>query len=422
MAYNSTMLNQDTSPWTGVKRKPLDGKRQTINRHVRDEEQAIRLSHVIGKPVVESNYTKHIRACHASVKGNSRTHKPEKFTDPVDLASHLKGDICECECILPNLDSACHRRTFSTRARGISCGGCCKLFPSLVQLAMHIEAGFCPGGSNRHTLKREVLAIDKHHFITEPGAEKKKGRRYYATKEDAWNGYAFECRLCTNEYRTLGSLNRHLGSATHDEKIYVCPEWTCRNSFSALGALLQHFENGSCGAIEIAGVQGVLNAVLGKAVSPNPQRIRENVACGGCSRSFKSGCDLAIHSESGFCSSRRDHNSMNHLSLLMDKEGLITEPVFVGGERPRGLIYGDVFMCSSCRKKFRTKLSLKQHLESRVHEHELYICAASCRRRFSTLSALWRHVERGGCGVKDVKGVRVLLDDILGRMVEAAMW
>jgi hypothetical protein len=411
------MLNRDASLWTGVKRKSLNlGNRQTMNRHVRDEEKAICLSHVVGKPVVD---TKHFPACLASVKGNA-THKPQKFTD---LASHLKGDNCECERILPNPDCACHHPALSSRARGISCGGCCKLFPSLVQLAMHIEAGFCPGGgSNRHTLKREVLAIDKHHFITEPGAEKKKGTRYYATKEDAWNGYAFECRLCINQYRTLGSLNRHLGSATHDEKIYVCPEWTCRNSFSALGALLQHFENGSCGAIEIAGVQGVLSAVLEKVVSPNPERIPENVACGGCSRSFKSGCDLAVHTESGFCSSRRDHNSINHLSLLMDKEGLITEPVFIGGERPRGLIYGDMFMCSSCRKKFRTKLSLKQHLESRVHEHELYICAESCHRRFSTLSALWRHVERGGCGVKDAKGVRVLLDDILGRMVEAAMW
>ncbi|KAH9058050.1 hypothetical protein EDB87DRAFT_1532298, partial [Lactarius vividus] len=65
--------------------------------------------------------------------------------------------------------------------------------------------------------------------------------------ERSWNGRAYECFLCHSMSNTLDSLNRHLKSPAHGQKIYRCPKLDCRIKFVTLSGLCQHVERGTCG-------------------------------------------------------------------------------------------------------------------------------------------------------------------------------
>ena len=71
----------------------------------------------------------------------------------------------------------------------------------------------------------------------------------------AWNGYNYECYLCHRLYNTLQSLNQHLTSPTHSEKLYHCPNRACAREFVILAALFNHLESESCGFVRFEKVQ-----------------------------------------------------------------------------------------------------------------------------------------------------------------------
>ncbi|TDL14542.1 zinc finger protein, partial [Rickenella mellea] len=78
----------------------------------------------------------------------------------------------------------------------------------------------------------------------------------------SWNGHAFECFLCHGDFRTLHSLNAHLQSPKHQEKIYRCPQSTCQIEVSAMSSLIQHVENGSCGVRMFKQVQDTIDGLV----------------------------------------------------------------------------------------------------------------------------------------------------------------
>ncbi|KAI9435085.1 zinc finger protein [Lactarius indigo] len=77
----------------------------------------------------------------------------------------------------------------------------------------------------------------------------------------SWNGMAYECFLCHSTFRTLGRLDQHLQSPTHDQKIYKCLNPDCRIEFVALSALCQHVEGGSCGVRVFKQVQNAMESL-----------------------------------------------------------------------------------------------------------------------------------------------------------------
>jgi hypothetical protein len=52
-----------------------------------------------------------------------------------------------------------------------------------------------------------------------------------------------------------------LDSSRHREKIYRCPDAGCRQEYSALSALFQHVEFGSCGVQRFREVNDVLDSL-----------------------------------------------------------------------------------------------------------------------------------------------------------------
>ena len=155
-----------------------------------------------------------------------------------------------------------------------SCPGCSCSFIAYGDLALHLESGTCPGGSNRRTVdKLSMRAANINNVVVQLIGNQAKAQvaGTWAT-ERAWNGYQYECVLCHNEFGTLRSLNAHLGSPVHAEPHYHCPTMYhgCSREFTTLGGLLSHIERGECGVTKF---RKQVTATLDNATSDMAQLI-----------------------------------------------------------------------------------------------------------------------------------------------------
>lgn len=186
------------------------------------------------------------------------------FYSQGDLREHKHQEhwYCEsCDRVFNNDNSLeMHLKTSSIHnARSCVCPGrgCGKRFVSHGGLALHFESGACSSGINRRELNDFAIRHDHNNVITNParliaGPSGSHNRtqvvRQWAS-EASWNGFGYECILCHKEFRMLSSLNAHLESPVHDERIYRCPSrWDgCDAEFNTLSAILQHVERSTCG-------------------------------------------------------------------------------------------------------------------------------------------------------------------------------
>jgi hypothetical protein len=74
-------------------------------------------------------------------------------------------------------------------------------------------------------------------------------------------GY-YECYLCHKGFGDLRSLNQHVNSPAHKEKVYHCPGRACGKEFRALAALFNHLESVTCGTVRFAAVQRSVGGIL----------------------------------------------------------------------------------------------------------------------------------------------------------------
>ncbi|KZT69383.1 hypothetical protein DAEQUDRAFT_669706 [Daedalea quercina L-15889] len=150
-----------------------------------------------------------------------------------------------------------HLRSGVHASATIRCPGmnCSKLFVSGAALILHLESGTCPSRLTRQEVNRIAAKYDKNNVITNPSrmiGYREGGSAPTVTTwatERAWNGRAYECFMCHREFKALVSLNKHLASPAHEEKMYRCPRGYegCGAEFSTLSALSQHVESERCG-------------------------------------------------------------------------------------------------------------------------------------------------------------------------------
>lgn len=166
--------------------------------------------------------------------------------------------------LLQHLNSSVHR------PKDVVCPfrGCGLKFVSRSALVLHLEGGACRSGIDRNTINRYVRQYDTSNIITDPSRLLTSGTasdniKYYAS-DRSWNGYGYECYLCHSSYSSLASLNQHLASPIHQDKIYICPASTCRARFTTLSALCQHIESEKCGVFKFKAVQHTMDSILGQ--------------------------------------------------------------------------------------------------------------------------------------------------------------
>jgi len=186
---------------------------------------------------------------------------------------HEVHDFCtECDRGFQNQNNLQqHLNSKLHRPSNFACPGlgCNRSFISAGALSLHFESGTCPSGMTRAQLDRLVVRVDRNNVITNPsrliggpgGYEAPTNPSSWATKL-SWNGMAYECFLCHSEFDTLNSLNQHLQSPAHVERIYRCPNRDCpRSEFGTLSALCQHVERGSCGVRMFKQVRDVMDGL-----------------------------------------------------------------------------------------------------------------------------------------------------------------
>ncbi|KAL1405866.1 hypothetical protein Q8F55_007545 [Vanrija albida] len=189
------------------------------------------------------------------------------ITRPTEHARELHEHNAHLYCgdCYRHFDSAnnlkMHLNSRMHRSDTLECPACDRNFVSATGLAHHLERGSCPRAPNldRMGVYRLVRELDPNNWFTNKDVELRKVT--YSANEGAWNGCAFECPKCPREFGSLRSLNQHLASPTHLEYLYHCQK-SCTRQFKTFGAVCNHLESESCGAMTFNEVQRYMQSVV----------------------------------------------------------------------------------------------------------------------------------------------------------------
>jgi len=139
-----------------------------------------------------------------------------------------------------------HMRSKS-HGQSMECPYCSRTFPTVTGITLHLESGTCASGMNRLKVDKRVHEVDTKGVFTN---RKRIGYGDWEPEPDiwaterAWNGSAYECYFCDNEYDTLGRLNGHITrfhAPKRTENIYKCPR--CERQFKLCSQLIGHVEH-----------------------------------------------------------------------------------------------------------------------------------------------------------------------------------
>ena len=145
------------------------------------------------------------------------------------------------------------------------CPFCQRPFTTATGVIHHLETGSCPKARNldHATILAEIRRRDPHHVIVKKLLTYPSSTPTITTVTSAcWNGNGYECYLCHREFRTLRSLDQHVNSPTHRQKVYHCPGRNCAREFTALAALFNHLESETCGTMRFDTVQRKMGDLL----------------------------------------------------------------------------------------------------------------------------------------------------------------
>ncbi|KAF4446724.1 hypothetical protein F53441_9657 [Fusarium austroafricanum] len=154
-------------------------------------------------------------------------------------------------------DNPKHLHSKLHRTSSVQCLFCKEMHGTATGLVHHLESGSCTKAPlNRDKLYEAVRRRDPNGIISKKLLTWSGTISYEAT-EKAWNYKvgAYECYLCHRLFGKLSSLNQHLGSPTHQQKLYHCPGASCRRDFTTLAAMVNHLESESCGHMRFEAVQ-----------------------------------------------------------------------------------------------------------------------------------------------------------------------
>ena len=73
---------------------------------------------------------------------------------------------------------------------------------------------------------------------------------------------AFDCSLCGASFNRLQSLNQHLQSPKHAQKLYHCPKKACNKRFATLAAVTSHLESEKCDFMRFEDVQKAVSRIF----------------------------------------------------------------------------------------------------------------------------------------------------------------
>ncbi|KAI1503082.1 hypothetical protein F5X99DRAFT_133938 [Biscogniauxia marginata] len=185
----------------------------------------------------------------------------EKFSVVEELNEHEIEDhyyCSDCDRTFMNYNNVkMHLNSRIHRGTNMQCPFCKAGYATATGLTHHLESGACPNASslNRDELYKAIRRKDPNGLISK-NLIGWNGSPVYEASPNAWNGFAWECYFCHRQYNTRESLNQHLGSPAHHQKLYHCPNrGICSREFTSFAALMNHLESESCGYTRFEDVQ-----------------------------------------------------------------------------------------------------------------------------------------------------------------------
>ncbi|KAI3324226.1 hypothetical protein HD806DRAFT_62966 [Xylariaceae sp. AK1471] len=179
-----------------------------------------------------------------------------------EIEDHLWCSVCSrifqsYNNIKMHLNSQIHR------GKSVKCIFCPLPFTTVAGLAHHLETGSCANAPslNRDELYKAIRRHDPSGVITKKLIGWQGSTHYEATAQ-TWNGDYYECYFCHREFNTLPSLNQHLQSPIHQQKLYHCPNPGCAKEFTSLAAVCNHLESESCSFMRFQDVQGKFQGIM----------------------------------------------------------------------------------------------------------------------------------------------------------------
>ncbi|KAF7289007.1 hypothetical protein MIND_01417600 [Mycena indigotica] len=242
----------DYTTWTGLKEHYVQSRRhfycQHCDEHFDDGDE-------LEEHMDESHF--YCSSCARVFKNDQGLHEHYRQSSLHHYCAACRRLFTSANNLNAHLNSALHKpRTITCPGRG-----CGQSFINGPSLAAHLESGSCASGANRQSLNRYIREQDTRHVITDPARRRPPANdntRYVATGR-SWNGTAYECYLCHNEFRTLPGLNQHLASPRHEEKTYICRGPSCSRRFQTLSALWAHVDSQQCGVARFGAVKRAMD-------------------------------------------------------------------------------------------------------------------------------------------------------------------
>jgi uncharacterized Zn-finger protein len=86
----------------------------------------------------------------------------------------------------------------------------------------------------------------------------------FEATERSWNAITrtFDCSLCRARFNSLKSLNQHLQSPKHVQKLYHCPKKGCGKKFTTLAAATNHLESEQSNFMRFEDVQEAASRIF----------------------------------------------------------------------------------------------------------------------------------------------------------------
>ena len=141
-----------------------------------------------------------------------------------------------------------HLKSRVPAGNNVKCPWCPRKFVNLAGICVHLESGSCESCVDTQMVNQYCMEVDRSHIFTTKRIElhcNYDSKTPIATNA-AWDGDCSRCYLCSRGFGRLSSLNTHLKSPVHQEKIYHCPR--CHGEFILLSGLVAHLESETCGA------------------------------------------------------------------------------------------------------------------------------------------------------------------------------
>ncbi|KAJ5787620.1 Zinc finger C2H2 [Penicillium paradoxum] len=258
-----------------------------------------------------------------------------------------------------------------------------------------------------------------------------------------------ECETCDRKFRTQQSCDQHMNATNHRSSSYECD--TCSRTFLSQHAVNQHMnakghrqpsvpcdtcsrmfwtEDDADKHMEATGhhanycgecQQDFINECCLRQHLNSGTHRGYTFTCQFCDESFVTASGVTHHLEYGSCP-EADLNRAKLYNTIkeLDPEGIITNSQVTSCKErkrryfaPRSAFNGTFWECYLCKGEFHSANALNAHVNSPVHEEEIYHCLkmdGGCDKYFVSLGALFNHLESGSCGYVGFNGVREIYE------------